>query len=375
MQQIIFYDIIQNTKIVLVNYNKLGRKYSMSNKKSIAPKIVYFAIISIAVIIVLLSVGDVRQMYEAIKSAKIEWLIVTALVLLLYVVINQIPIFVLARADNKTIKYSDAFLVGSTEYFFNGITPFASGGQPFQVYAFSRIGIKASRGTGIVLLNYVCYQISIVVMCLLSLVFYPRVSTVPGIKVIVAVGIIINVIVLVVFLCLGFTKSIRGLIEKIVNWFFSWKIFKGKLEQKKAGFAQYCEDVQASVKSMFEYKLRFTIAFVLKLIATILYYCIPFFLLRALNVEIGFNELPFICAMTTFAVAMSCFIPTPGSSGGIELAFSSLFSAIKGVSEVAFAGLVLWRLFTYYLLMAVSFVIYLIFEKKISKTAQPSPSS
>ncbi|MGN0819103.1 MAG: YbhN family protein [Christensenellaceae bacterium] len=337
----------------------------MKQKKSMAPKIIYFAIISIAVIIVVFSVGDIGQIMNAVKNAKPQWVIATVGVLLAYILLNQLPLFILGRADNKKLKFSDALMIGTTEYFFNGITPFASGGQPFQIYSFSRIGVRASKGTGVVLINYVCYQTSIVLFCLLSLIFYPRISTIPGIKVIIAVGIIINVLVLAVFLGIGFSATTRRILEKIVYWFLSWKIFKGRFENKKVTFDNYCRDVQASVKGVFEYKFRFFVSLVLKFLSLVLYFAIPFFILKALNVQISYAEIPFICAMTTFAIAMSCFIPTPGSSGGIEFAFNTLFSAIPGVTDVAFAGMILWRFFTYYLLMVVSFIVYLIFERRL----------
>ena len=69
--------------------------------------------------------------------------------------------------------------------------------------------------------------------------------------------------------------------------------------------------------------------------------------------------------MTTFAVAMTCFIPTPGASGGIEIAFKQLFISITGVTpSVAVSGMILWRGFTYYLLMLFSFIIYIVFISK-----------
>ena len=65
---------------------------------------------------------------------------------------------------------------------------------------------------------------------------------------------------------------------------------------------------------------------------------------------------------------MTCYIPTPGSSGGIEFAFQSLFAtiAVMSDSEVV-SGMLLWRFLTYYVLMILSFLVYLLFENKTSK--------
>lgn len=60
---------------------------------------------------------------------------------------------------------------------------------------------------------------------------------------------------------------------------------------------------------------------------------------------------------------MTCFVPTPGASGGIEFAFKSLFINLAGVtSSVAVSGMLLWRLLTYYILMIISLICYFILE-------------
>ena len=96
---------------------------------------------------------------------------------------------------------------------------------------------------------------------------------------------------------------------------------------------------------------------------------IPFFILKALRIEVALNQLLLITAMSTFAIAMTCYIPTPGASGGIEFAFQSLFvSAIPAISpSIATSGLLLWRFITYYFLMLVSFIMYIIFEQVVAR--------
>ena len=95
------------------------------------------------------------------------------------------------------------------------------------------------------------------------------------------------------------------------------------------------------------------------------YYAITFFILKALNVDVGPDKLVFIICSTAFAITMCVFIPTPGGSGGIEFAFKSIFQAVAvGITaEVAMGGMLLWRLLSYYLMMLLSFFIYLALEK------------
>lgn len=57
------------------------------------------------------------------------------------------------------------------------------------------------------------------------------------------------------------------------------------------------------------------------------------------------------------------FLPTPGSSGGIEFAFSIIFTAFISMSDAtANAGMLIWRLLSYYLMMIISLGFYIGFE-------------
>ena len=83
----------------------------------------------------------------------------------------------------------------------------------------------------------------------------------------------------------------------------------------------------------------------------------------SLDIHLGPNTIFLVIAMTTFSIAMTCFVPTPGASGGIEFAFKSLFINLAGVtSSVAVSGMLLWRLLTYYILMKISLICYFLLE-------------
>ncbi len=60
-------------------------------------------------------------------------------------------------------------------------------------------------------------------------------------------------------------------------------------------------------------------------------------------------------------------MPTPGGSGGIEYAFSIVIASLAtNVMGQAQAVTLLWRLCTFYVLIIVSFVTSIIYEKKVN---------
>ena len=94
------------------------------------------------------------------------------------------------------------------------------------------------------------------------------------------------------------------------------------------------------------------------------YYATTFFILRALHVNVGFEQIFYVISGSAFAITMVVFLPTPGSSGGIEYAFSNIFAVFVAGSldAVSYGGMLLWRLMTYYLPMFISLGFYIAFE-------------
>ena len=99
------------------------------------------------------------------------------------------------------------------------------------------------------------------------------------------------------------------------------------------------------------------------------YYAITFYVLRAFNIAVSYTDLFFVICGTSFAITACVFIPTPGGSGGIEFAFTSIFVFIaSGITkDLGASGMLLWRILTYYGLMLLSFIFYLILEKRTTK--------
>ena len=65
----------------------------------------------------------------------------------------------------------DAFRLNMVTQFFNNITPFATGGQPFQIIYFSARGVKVRDATGIVLLNFLTYNIAYILLGIICFIY------------------------------------------------------------------------------------------------------------------------------------------------------------------------------------------------------------
>lgn len=330
-----------------------------TSRKSTIIKVVILLVIALFTLITIFSMNDVDEIFAALKNINVTYIFVALGLLVVYILLNPISLHILSKRSNQKIKFRDNFMVSSIEFFFNGITPFAVGGQPFQVVSYKQLGVPVSRSTGLIMLNYVVYQMSLCIMCLLSLIYYKDFASVPGINVMLIVGFAINFLVLAIFMLLGLSTTARNVMVKIVNKLLSIKCFR-RFESAKEGFQKYCDDAQFVFKEIFSSIGHFIACIIIKVITLSIYFVIPLAILRGLGVDIGVESAFYIICMTTFSIAMTCFIPTPGASGGIEFAFGVIFATIPGVEAVAISGMLLWRFITYYCMMGFSFTVYLV---------------
>lgn len=333
--------------------------------KKLWVKLIFPLACFIIVIVVIFINNDIKEVFNTLQTVKAKYLWLAILLLFVYFILWPISLYIIVKAKKYKIKASDVFLIGSVEHFFNGITPFSSGGQPFEAFCFKRKGMKFSDSTGVLLTNFISYQTVITVFSIIAVCFnfqYLK-ENVDGIVSLVIIGIVINALVLLIFISLGCLKFVRKLFLKIMILFSKIKFLKKFLEPKIESFDEFCSGYQIAFKEIMSNKFAFLLCLLVKAVTMAVFYAIPFYLLKAIGIEIGYNKLLFIISMTCFAICMTCWFPTPGASGGIEFAFKTLFASIAGVTPiVAVSGMLLWRFITYYLLMLLSFISYLILE-------------
>ncbi len=351
-----------------------------SKKKKIIAEIILILALIIFVISVIFNMGDPAEIWQAIGNAKYRYFAAAIGFLALYIIIYSISMIILARSAGIKAKITDIFLISSCEFFFNGITPGAVGGQPFQVFAYNQLGVPASKSTGVILTNFLCQMFAQLIISLMSLAYYPLIlQYAPGMIAIFWIGFAVNSIGSLFFISLGGSKRVRKVMVKIVNWFCGLKIMK-RAKNAPAKFENYLTDAQTAFSECWKNKKAFFFALASKVCAYLVLYMIPFFILKAINMPLGHNRgqvdasmLFEIICVTSFAMMAANYIPTPGAAGFLEFAFMFFFLPIiiqagdvatAQEQAQASAGVLLWRVVTYYILMLFSFIDYFIFVKK-----------
>jgi len=339
---------------------KYGYKKNLRN-------IILVASLSLVILIVIMSLNDFSKIVDVIRKCKIEYIIIALGLLLIYQFSWPFSLMILTKAKKVDISMKEVYSIGLTENFFNGITPFATGGQPFQIYAFSKSKVRASISTSLLLMNFIIMMLASNTFAIASLVYYKSyMKNIENFKVIAIIGFSINFIVLLMSITFGISKKVDDAIIILVKKIsYIFKPLRKKREKNNKILTEYFINMRNGFNELFSHKKAFFLTYLVKLITLFIYYLIPFFILKALNLNFGVENLVYVTLGTSFAITTVVFVPTPGASGGIEVAFEKIFKSISGVtSPVALGAMFLYRLITYYFLLLVSFVCYLRFEKR-----------
>ncbi len=350
---------------------KEKNKYSF---KSLLGKIILGLAITIFILLLIIFLTtDTKNIIQAFQGINISYLFVAIGLTLLYFILSPITTCILTRTKKCDIGMLDTYLIANTEHFFNGITPFATGGQPFQVYSYARLGVKTAQSTGILMMNFIIFMAVTNLFAILSIAIYPQLIVATGnLLPMIIIGFTMNFLTFGIIILLACSKKVANFLVKLLSLLGKIKFLSKFILPAIPAFQKYCEDTQTAFKDLLTHKGSTLICFVIKAITMFVYYAITFYILKAFNIECSYKDIFFVICGTSFAITTCVFIPTPGGSGGIEFAFTSIFVYIaSGISsDFGASGMLLWRMLTYYGLMLISFFDYLVLEKRTNKYAK-----
>lgn len=367
---------------------KVDNPHSKKRRKRLISNVIFLVLITALVLTLILSLGEINkitaQFQEITKGDNWKYLLIAIGLMLLYFFLWPASQCIYGKALKIEATVGESYLIGCSEHFYNGITPFAAGGQPFQIYSYTKRNVSTAKATGVILASFVTFMIVTNAFALASLFFYPQISVgfdamnLSWMKFVAPIGLIVNFAVLLFMIAVGVSKHLRNflikLIDKIANWKFFFKKEKGLrrrigngLQKAVPVFEEYCLNAQTAFKETWTHKRATALALIVKVITMAAYYLIPFFILKAVGIEIGYDKMIMVLLATSFAINAVVWMPTPGGVGGIEYAFIVVIAAVTTVnSSDPQAVALIWRMITYYFILVISFIANAIFESLAS---------
>ncbi len=318
------------------NYKKLIRNF-----------IVFVSLIAITFFIVFKdqNINDMRIIFQ---NLDLRFIFIGLLMMIGYYSLEAINIKGVLSSLGRKTKFINALRYTLIGFFFSGITPAASGGQPMEIYFMHKDGVKVEESTIALLVEIISFQIVTISCCITAAILRPSLLSNGMIYLFVA-GVSLNLIALSTML-VGFLSE--KLAHKIVNLFMEILTFfkYKKVEEKRAQIEATIKSYAASAKIIKKDKKILIRSFGLVLLQVLLYYTVPYWVYRAF----GFNALSIYDVMIMQALLFCSVsaIPLPGSVGISESAFFRIYERIFGSRYLASATLVN-RIVNFYLFIIV----------------------
>ena len=311
-----------------------------------------FNFLLIAIVLSIVLYFSLKDNYQEIISTILKmnyiWVFAAILALIIYRLCASLGHYYIIKANNGKVSYLKCFQINLMILFFHGITPFAGGGQPMEIYFLHKEGIPVTKATNITLQNFIVYQIALILTGLIALIYNHIFNVFPNdslIKYLVVLGFIINTLVLVVTFILSFGKKTnKFIIEKGIHFLAKIKIIKEekKTQEKCQKYLQSFHDNAIELK-----KNKKIVAFMvlINIIGLMTMYSMPYPILRGMGININIFK---VITAIAYVMIIGSFVPIPGGTGGIEYSFIFFFQYLISGS-ILHAAMLVWRLISYYL--------------------------
>lgn len=300
-------------------------------------------------------------------------------VVLLYLFVESAKYSYMLKVYTGKFHYPTSVKTMFIGKYYDGITPFNTGGQPFQIYYLhKKKDIPHGAATAIPILRYIMnvFVLSAISAVMLSLApRYLDSSTLSLTVLIISwISFVVNLAMpIMVILFSIFPKVCKKIIAGLVRLLAKFHLVKDcakTTEKYMRELTEYSQTLQQVGRQIY----KFIPLILLSAMETVLYMTIPFFVVTAIaNVTPSFALAMQIACLVIITRYTALLVPTPGNTGAAEAASSLVFVTVAGIGSVIGWVILTWRFITYYayLLVGIGINIFEVIRSSVrSKRAQ-----
>lgn len=295
----------------------------------------------------LVSSGKINMVREHIWNLNWNWLAAACLSIILYWLLEAKMVNNIIKSMGGHQTFFEAFKITMIGQFFSGITPFASGGQPMQLYLLTKQKVPVGQGTSALMSKFIVYQGTLVIYALVLLIFKAQffIKNIQNLFVLVVIGFGVNAVVIGALVFFSRSKDVnKSLLAKLIRFGHKIKLVKDPVKTIK-NIENEVEEFHENAVQLRQNKGLLINTVFLTVVQLTLYFVVPYFIYRSFG--LGGGNLVNILSATAFVLMITSFIPIPGASGGAEGGFYLIFGLFF-IGKYILTAIILWRVMTYY---------------------------
>jgi uncharacterized protein (TIRG00374 family) len=362
--KVIFCSIIKNT-MTIYKLRRIHMK-KLSNVQNNFLKYGFLIFLITLTFYLVSTTLDIKTLSKIIRLADKKYIVLGILAMVFYIILEANILNIILNTIYKTRKKSLSIKVAMIGLYYNLVTPFATGGQPIQIYFLSKYNVPVCKSTALIINKTILYQVVVTIYCGLAALLSIRLLTSDLKKVLpfIIIGISMNVFILATTVFVLYSpEKLRSIVRIVENLIIKIKLFKG-YKSRGVKLDKFIDDYNFAVKLMLKDTKSILYSIVLTIIQITVYFSIPYFIYKSFELS-GYSYIYLLKLQSFLYMAVSA-IPTPGNIGANELAFYTIFGSVfpkdmMGYSILLYSGLI------YYFILIVNGIATIIFHWKIKK--------
>ena len=295
---------------------------------------------------------DITLIPMIMKLVNKKFIFIGFLIMVLYIILECTIINILIKTIQKTKVRFLAVKIAMMGFYYNLVTPFASGSQPMQIYALNKYDINLSKSIAIVTNKTVLFQTVVTIYSAVIIFLNIEVlkNELPSMLVLMSIGMVMNIVSLLGGMLILLTPNTMKIIVKvIVNILYRLNIFKS-LNKKIHTINKFIDEYSYSIKLFIKNKKALFLSIILTIIQLTVFFSISYCVYKAFNLN-GLSLFD-VLALQVFLYMSVSPIPTPGNVGANEVAFLTIFSNVFPGNIIGYS-VFLYSIYVYYFLVVV----------------------
>lgn len=335
-----------------------------------------------SILLVVLTVGilwyilkdNFDESVSLLLGANIWYLLLVVVTYLVYFAIEAYLLYLLINKIRNCYSYRQSLELNLMTKFFNGITPFSLGGQPLQMYELSKSKVRVTEALLVLVENFIILQISMTIMAIISLIVCINTGLIPNkfLWILTLLGVFITLfsLFMAIFMCVKINVA-KKIGYKIIGFLKKIHLIKMDLSRARDLWRSKCDEYYTTFNILLKDKMFVVKCVLLNILYMTIFCLIPFFVFRALDVNLSANVI-YSIILGCFVYISASFIPIPGATIGMEYAFINYFKLIVA-SSLVMPGVLVWRLVSYYVPMILGGIMFNVREAPLNRMRPKNP--
>ncbi len=291
-------------------------------------EILFFLLVMALTFYAVFSRNDLSEIISSVRLLNPFYLVCAVFSAIFFVCMEGFMIWYLLRLTEKQISLFRCFSYSFIGFFFSGITPSATGGQPAQLLAMKKDRIPIGSATLSLMTVAVLYKLVLVLIGLGLLLFWKTgLSAYLGrYMAFYYLGIFLNgFLVILLLLLMVHGNWMESLLLRIETFCIKIRLCRPS-EQRKEAFRQLVTDYQETLRFLLKHKSKILFTALCTFFQRCSLFLLTWFIYRGFGLS-GRSPLLIMALQASVYISVD-MLPLPGSQGISELMYISVFAPV-----------------------------------------------